>query len=883
MAKAKQWCRTEISRLTRLIVFLPFLGLFRFSSQAFQAFTPRQIGCSLRRAPTRSARLAGRPSQLYKQHSEDFLATEGERIYSDVDAASVKVSREEDGYAFDESVFSDEDKPEDIGPVHYYGVTDAGGIPILITPGEAEMAEADRLYPGDVVAAQVPPNGTVARLLDGRGWLDLEQLGETFEEVQPWAAKIMKKPGITKADAASLGYLSLDDSKLTPLAQHLPLPNRVVSQLYKRGVKKASPIQEAVFSDIYRGKSLCLQSQTGTGKTLAMVLPLLTAMSEESQWGRDGDKIVVITSCRELAVQLFSDIDSMGFFPKGQGFATMVIVGNVPPSEAVLNANVIIGTPNELGGLLHKDNEIVRQMNTKLRGIILDEVDEYTTAPRLFASKWAIKKKRRIYNEKKAVLSGRLGDFNTGVIEWFLKRSLAYSRRRDLQVLAASATMNRDMARKVHRLLRWDPLGRWYQNPPPLMRPLAMMKAEWQAVPLMPTVPLDLKHRYIPVIPGRTDTRISEKHWMRKPYDQGGLPRLKVRGINQRRGMGQRPMSLPKANAILDSLHDALKSRQQGSGSSLVIICRSVGLTVREALQNLHGWGFHEAEAIHEALWTDPEDWPSRWAMKYTYDQQDHASEIAEKHQQLNQRTRNGQPLEYPVGSNEWRELEARKEQGESVAPVLIGFEGLGRGIHFDGVDTVYILGLPQKPKAYLHYAGRVGRLGQKAGKVVSIIPAAGENVLNGWSSKIGPGVQFREEKIQRILSSRVSREKSYRLPLETRRSLQKEETEADEKEPLLLPEPEDPFRLPSLDDEDEEDVFEDFEPEPVQIPEKVREAMRNRGSSGEVVVKKMAQEMQRATSRWPGPQAVPRYVSRKEIVKQEKAEKAKAKSKGKA
>ena len=62
--------------------------------------------------------------------------------------------------------------------------------------------------------------------------------------------------------------------------------------------------------------------------------------------------------------------------------------------------------------------------------------------------------------------------------------------------------MNRDMARKVHRLLRWDPLGRWYQNPPPLMRPLAMMKAEWQAVPLMPTVPLDLKHRYIPVIPG---------------------------------------------------------------------------------------------------------------------------------------------------------------------------------------------------------------------------------------------------------------------------------------------------------------------------------------------------------------------------------------------
>ena len=69
-------------------------------------------------------------------------------------------------------------------------------------------------------------------------------------------------------------------------------------------------------------------------------------------------------------------------------------------------------------------------------------------------------------------------------------------------------------------------------------------------------------------------------------------------------------------------LHDALKSRKKGSGSSLVIICRSVGLTVREALRNLQDWGFHEAEAIHEALWTDPEDWPSRWALKYSYDQQ---------------------------------------------------------------------------------------------------------------------------------------------------------------------------------------------------------------------------------------------------------------------
>lgn len=64
--------------------------------------------------------------------------------------------------------------------------------------------------------------------------------------------------------------------------------------------------------------------------------------------------------------------------------------------------------------------------------------------------------------------------------------------------------------------------------------------------------PLAIHHGVCWDRPGTTDTQISEKHWMRKPYAYGGLPRLKVRGINQKRGMGQRPMALSKANAILD-------------------------------------------------------------------------------------------------------------------------------------------------------------------------------------------------------------------------------------------------------------------------------------------------------------------------------------------
>uniref|UniRef100_A0A7S4PXA8 RNA helicase n=1 Tax=Alexandrium monilatum TaxID=311494 RepID=A0A7S4PXA8_9DINO len=691
---------------------------------------------------------------------------------------------------------------ESVGPVKYFGTSSVEGMPILSSPGGEPT---DLLSPGDVVAAEVGGEDGHARLLDGRGWL---QLQAGVEEVHPWAAGVMKKPGIGQNDAAALAYLTLDTDGSSPLAEHLPLPRRVVAEMERRGISSASPIQEAVFSRVHRGESLCLQSQTGSGKTLAMMLPLLTAMSEESEWGVNGDKIIVVTSCRELAVQLLADIDSVGFFPKAQGYSTMVIVGNLPPTEAILRANVIVGTPNELGGVLHKEPAIVKQLNTQLRAIVMDEVDEYTTAPRLFASKWALKKKRKRYNEMKMTLNNRLGDFDTGKIEWFVKRSLAYCRRKDLQVLAASATLSRNMARKVYRLLRWDPLGRWYNKPPPLMRPVAAMRADWQAIPRMPTVPLHVVHRYVQVVKAKTDITISSRHYTRKPYHLGGLPRLRVRAASgQQRGLfGQagRPITERLAASLLDGLHDALKARQPGI-SSMLIISRTVGVTVRDTVKQLRKWGFYEAEGIHEALWDDPRDWPSRWAQKYTYDQKDHAMELAERHRVLNERLKNGQHRPLAVGSPAWQRLEERKQRGESTSPILVGFEGVGRGLHYDGVETVYILGLPRKPEVYLHLAGRVGRLGQRGGKVISVLPKRSSKVLEAWSTQIGPGVHFAPETVARIRSAPVetpprSPEEQDRDRLDQRRQMRERRARRRERarEPLFLPEGEDYVPMPA-------------------------------------------------------------------------------------
>jgi len=452
----------------------------------------------------------------------------------------------------------------------------------------------------------------------------------------------------------------------------------------------------------------------------------------------------------------------------------------------------------------------------------MDEVDDYTTAPTLWASKWNIKRRRKLYNEKKMTLNGRLGDYNTGLIEWFVKRQLHYSRRRDLQVLAASATLTRRMARKVYRLLRWDPLGRWYNKPPPLLRPLAMMKADWQAVPRMPTVPLHVDHRFVAVIKGPSSTNITENHWTRKPYDEGGLPRLKVKNNAGARkalfGEGGRPVKLETAAAMMDGLHDALKAR--GHGSSMLLICRTVGVTVRDTIKQLHKWGFVEAESMHETLWGKQSDWFTRWSVSYSYDQKDHAVELAQRHKELSERLRWGTPREIPVGSAHWNMLQKRAGKGETTSPILVGYEGMGRGIHFDGVDTVYILGLPRKPETYFHLAGRVGRPGQQGAKVVSILPKRGRKVLDAWANKIGPDVQFKPEPIRRMRSAPLDGS-GHPLPRERPRKRRWEDVPA-------LPQGEDYELLPDgdrvIETQDQTRTEEDYDLVPVYPDEDTSE-----------------------------------------------------------
>ena len=81
--------------------------------------------------------------------------------------------------------------------------------------------------------------------------------------------------------------------------------------------------------------------------------------------------------------------------------------------------------------------------------------------------------------------------------------------------------------------------------------------------------------------------------------------------------------------------------------------------------------------------------------------------------------------------------------------PLIVTFEDMARGLHFDGVENVFILGMPDSPATYLHLAGRTGRHGGPAGAVidgtvVTICPSKGFVQLQGWAQRLG-GIEFTE------------------------------------------------------------------------------------------------------------------------------------------
>jgi len=150
--------------------------------------------------------------------------------------------------------------------------------------------------------------------------------------------------------------------------EELGLSKKALSALAHAGFEAPTPIQAQAIPHALLGKDVIGAAATGTGKTLAFVLPML-----ERLFGKvHGTRALILAPTRELAVQIEEQIEK---FRHGYHLRSAVVIGGVgmgPQKQAFQKGvEIIVATPGRLND--HLDSGTARLDQVEI--LVLDEAD----------------------------------------------------------------------------------------------------------------------------------------------------------------------------------------------------------------------------------------------------------------------------------------------------------------------------------------------------------------------------------------------------------------------------------------------------------------------------------------------------------------------------
>jgi ATP-dependent RNA helicase DeaD len=149
--------------------------------------------------------------------------------------------------------------------------------------------------------------------------------------------------------------------------QQLGLGSEILRALNENGFEAPFPIQEAAIPFILNGMDVIGQAHTGTGKTAAFSLPLLTKIKYDGPV-----QALILVPTRELAVQVTSEINRLA---KYTGIRTVSVYGgqsiNIQNDQLERGAQIIVATPGRL--IDHIKHGSIQLDSVKY--VVLDEAD----------------------------------------------------------------------------------------------------------------------------------------------------------------------------------------------------------------------------------------------------------------------------------------------------------------------------------------------------------------------------------------------------------------------------------------------------------------------------------------------------------------------------
>ena len=152
--------------------------------------------------------------------------------------------------------------------------------------------------------------------------------------------------------------------------KQLNLASPILAAVEEAGYESPSAIQAETIPHLLEGCDLIGQAQTGTGKTAAFSLPLLSRLDLSSK----DTQILVLAPTRELAIQVAEAMQTYARHLKG--FHIMPIYGgqsiSIQLKQLRRGAHVVVGTPGRV--MDHLRRKTLKLGN--LKALVLDEADE---------------------------------------------------------------------------------------------------------------------------------------------------------------------------------------------------------------------------------------------------------------------------------------------------------------------------------------------------------------------------------------------------------------------------------------------------------------------------------------------------------------------------
>ena len=184
----------------------------------------------------------------------------------------------------------------------------------------------------------------------------------------------------------------------------------ILKGISQAGFKKCMPVQEKTFSYSLYGQDVCVQSQTGTGKTATFLVSIFHALTRETR----SKKCLIIVPTRELAVQIEKEAKILGRFLNltiGSFYGGVIY----SKQEKLLKGgiDIIIGTPGRL-------IDFGRQNKINFRDIeilVIDEADRLFDMGFLPDIRWMLKRMHK-YTERQTMLFSATLDRHTRQIAW---------------------------------------------------------------------------------------------------------------------------------------------------------------------------------------------------------------------------------------------------------------------------------------------------------------------------------------------------------------------------------------------------------------------------------------------------------------------------------